>query len=326
MKRKLKFLAAGLAAFLAVTAASAYVDFFIIPNANILFGKNNSADKTIYFNNNLGIPGNPVIRMHAGQLQFSNDGVTFQPFSAGIPSGVITEWAQDIAPQGWIFTDGTAYSRTSPTYAALFASIGTKYGIGDGSTTFNVPDLRGLMTRVPDDNAGLDGEISGRTNYAAGSFNTTFLVTANTQGTNVLQIPALIDCENLASGQLISGAPDIPVESFIIATNCTGAGPYSATMSTMATGSNAGETLNVTNGAGGGAGSQFYSGSYSTYYSAQHTHPENAWLNVGGGFTLSVIGSASTFGVYTTTGGMNSGNPSGEVVPQNIYMWKIIKL
>jgi microcystin-dependent protein len=50
---------------------------------------------------------------------------------------------------GWLFCDGSAVHRI--TYAALFAVIGTEYGSGDGSTTFNVPDLRG---RVP---VGVDG-------------------------------------------------------------------------------------------------------------------------------------------------------------------------
>jgi microcystin-dependent protein len=44
-------------------------------------------------------------------------------------------------PSGWLLCDGSAVSRT--TYAALFAAIGTTYGAGNGSTTFNVPDLRG---------------------------------------------------------------------------------------------------------------------------------------------------------------------------------------
>ncbi len=56
------------------------------------------------------------------------------------PSGTIVEFAGSSAPTGWLFCDGSAVSRT--TYAALFTTIGTIYGAGDGSTTFNVPDLR----------------------------------------------------------------------------------------------------------------------------------------------------------------------------------------
>ena len=54
------------------------------------------------------------------------------------------EWqAGSIVPNGWLACDGTAVSRT--TYARLFAHIGTSYGVGNGSTTFNLPDLRGKV-------------------------------------------------------------------------------------------------------------------------------------------------------------------------------------
>ena len=56
------------------------------------------------------------------------------------PPGVIWEYGGAAAPAGWLLCDGTAVSRT--TYAALFAVIGTAYGVGDNSTTFNVPDRR----------------------------------------------------------------------------------------------------------------------------------------------------------------------------------------
>jgi microcystin-dependent protein len=49
--------------------------------------------------------------------------------------------AASSAPSGWLLCDGTAVSRT--TYSALFTAISTAYGVGDGSTTFNVPDFRG---------------------------------------------------------------------------------------------------------------------------------------------------------------------------------------
>jgi len=58
------------------------------------------------------------------------------------------------APSGWLPCNGAAVSRT--TYAALFARIGTTYGAGNGSTTFNLPDLRGEFLRGLDDGRGLD--------------------------------------------------------------------------------------------------------------------------------------------------------------------------
>jgi microcystin-dependent protein len=59
-------------------------------------------------------------------------------------AGRITLYAGTAAPSGWAFCDGSAVSRVN--FPALFAAIGTIYGAGDGSTTFNLPDLKG---RVP---------------------------------------------------------------------------------------------------------------------------------------------------------------------------------
>jgi microcystin-dependent protein len=67
-----------------------------------------------------------------------------QTLPGGLPAGSIIPWGGSSAPANWLLCDGTAVSRT--TYASLFSAIGTAYGTGDGSTTFNLPDLRG---RVP---------------------------------------------------------------------------------------------------------------------------------------------------------------------------------
>jgi microcystin-dependent protein len=72
------------------------------------------------------------------------------------PPGMISMFAGLSIPDGWVLCDGQAISRT--TYASLFTAIGTLYGSGDGSTTFNVPNLKG---KVP---VGLD---SGDTSFDA---------------------------------------------------------------------------------------------------------------------------------------------------------------
>lgn len=59
------------------------------------------------------------------------------------PAGIIMPFAGTVAPQGCLFCDGSAVSRT--TYAALFAVIGTTYGEGDRENTFNIPDLSGRV-------------------------------------------------------------------------------------------------------------------------------------------------------------------------------------
>lgn len=74
--------------------------------------------------------------------------------------GSAMQYFGSAAPSGWLFCNGSAISRT--TYADLFAVIGTTYGAGDGSTTFNLPDLRG---RAP---IGA-GQGSGLTNRALGA-------------------------------------------------------------------------------------------------------------------------------------------------------------
>lgn len=71
---------------------------------------------------------------------------------SAVPAGAITAFAASGAPSGWLLCDGSAVSRT--TFAALFAVIGTTYGVGNGSTTFNVPNLKG---RIP---VGLDAAQS----------------------------------------------------------------------------------------------------------------------------------------------------------------------
>ena len=74
------------------------------------------------------------------------------------PPGSIFWFAANAAPAGYLKANGANVNRT--TYAALFAAIGTTFGVGDGSTTFTLPDLRGEFARGWDDGRGID---SGRT-------------------------------------------------------------------------------------------------------------------------------------------------------------------
>jgi microcystin-dependent protein len=73
-------------------------------------------------------------------LVYSSSGPAPTP---SIPAGIIEVFAGDTVPTGYLLCDGSAVDRT--TYAALFAVIGTTYGAGDGSTTFNLPDMSGRV-------------------------------------------------------------------------------------------------------------------------------------------------------------------------------------
>ena len=63
---------------------------------------------------------------------------TTPTFDGVSPTGAVVMWSGSSAPSGWLECDGSAVSRT--TYSSLFAVIGTRYGVGDGSTTFNLPN------------------------------------------------------------------------------------------------------------------------------------------------------------------------------------------
>src|SRR5207302_11385946 len=73
--------------------------------------------------------------------------------------GGVFLWSTSTAPTGFLLCDGSAVSRT--TYTALFAVIGTTYGSGDGSTTFNVPDLRGRVAVGAGQGTGLTNRVLG---------------------------------------------------------------------------------------------------------------------------------------------------------------------
>ncbi len=70
------------------------------------------------------------------------------------PPGIISAWAVNSQPYGWLECNGSAISRT--TYKRLFDNIGTTFGIGNGTTTFNIPDLRGEFIRGWDNGRGID--------------------------------------------------------------------------------------------------------------------------------------------------------------------------
>lgn len=78
--------------------------------------------------------------------------------SGDLPVGTIIHWPLATPPAGYLKFSATAISRTR--YAKLFALLGTAYGAGNGSTTFNIPDGRGLFARFLDDNAGIDAARS----------------------------------------------------------------------------------------------------------------------------------------------------------------------
>ena len=101
-----------------------------------------------------------------------------------MPTASLMPYAGTAAPTGYLLCDGAAISRT--TYSSLFGIVGTTYGVGDGSTTFNIPDLRGRVIAGQDDMGGTSanrltnqsGGLNGDTLGATGGAETHTLTTS----------------------------------------------------------------------------------------------------------------------------------------------------
>lgn len=101
--------------------------------------------------------GELAVNTRDGRLFLKKDNGTediIEFVSSEILHGQVAYFAMTTAPTGWLKCNGAAISRT--TYADLFAAIGTAWGVGNGSTTFNLPDLRGEFLRAWDDGRGAD--------------------------------------------------------------------------------------------------------------------------------------------------------------------------
>jgi microcystin-dependent protein len=141
-----------------VTVYSANIGFCIVEN-------NTSGNFTVTWQSNFGSGGvgSGIVIPQGNRVLIASDMAagarTVNPLGGVIPSGVINPFAGPSAnvPSGWVLCYGQAISRTL--YPGLFAAISTTYGSGDGSTTFNVPDLRG-RTLFGLDNMG--GTAAGR--------------------------------------------------------------------------------------------------------------------------------------------------------------------
>jgi microcystin-dependent protein len=83
----------------------------------------------------------PIPSFTTGQVLTASQQNTLASYA--VPTGSVTAFAGSTAPTNFLLCDGAAVSRT--TYSELFTLIGTTFGVGDGSTTFNVPNLKGRV-------------------------------------------------------------------------------------------------------------------------------------------------------------------------------------
>jgi microcystin-dependent protein len=146
------------------------------------------------------ITGAAAATLQAGQIAsgaivtITYDGTQFQLTNTSpvaVAVGTIMAWPTSTVPNGWLECYGQAISRT--TYSALFANISTTYGVGDGSTTFNLPDMRGRAIAGEDDMGGssanrltgITNGVNGDTLGATGGLESTGIAQANLPTANL---------------------------------------------------------------------------------------------------------------------------------------------
>lgn len=114
-------------------------------------------EKMLHYKDNTGVTNATTIAdaiTGANLIPMINNQDATNIIQVSSPVGNVQVFAASSIPSGYLECNGSALSRTA--YAALFAIIGTTYGVGDGSTTFNIPDLRGEFIRGYDNGRGID--------------------------------------------------------------------------------------------------------------------------------------------------------------------------
>lgn len=124
----------------------------------------------------VGVPTNQKFTPIATDMFLPNhSGIKSHPeMKQLIPTGVVQMWTTNTAPNGWLICDGSAISRID--YSALFAVIGTAFGVGNGTTTFNIPNLKNKFPVGKDssvsaiDTIGETGGYLSHAHFYTGSF------------------------------------------------------------------------------------------------------------------------------------------------------------
>ena len=187
-----------------VTQTDADLRYLQITNANLNFLQLSGGTLT----GDLTLNGNPTTNNMASNKAYVDSQINAIPAATDLtPAGTIIYSARTTAPPGYIKANGAAVSRS--TFSDLFSAIGTRYGNGNGSTTFNVPDLRGEFIRGLDDGRGVDsgrnlGSVQGSQNkrhnhgLSGGSATGTFVtgVSLNKDDNEVPNSPDEVDVLN----------------------------------------------------------------------------------------------------------------------------------
>lgn len=168
-------------------------------------------------------------------LQITSSGATVLAgtFNA-VPVGTVNDYCGATEPSGWIFGYGQAVSRTGAT-ASLFSVYGTTFGIGNGTSTFNVPDFRGRVIAAPDNMGGTAASILSTTYYgvaptsvgAKGGVESTTFAQANLPAINWTRSGALLaQIGGVQANAVAAGAGTTSVSTTTLDTQVYAVGVY----------------------------------------------------------------------------------------------------
>lgn len=207
---------------------------------------------------NIGVSCNGAKVLDISATGLDVTGSISQNGGALLPAGVILPYGGSSAPTGYLLCYGQAVSRS--TYATLYAAIGTAYGAGDSSTTFNVPDLRG---RVPAGKDNMGGSAASRLTSTTMTPDGNSLAAVGGTQTHTLSAgesavltytSAVTDPQHLHEGLRNSGTPTASRQENAYAAGAGGAmrfGSGGDNISTIL--ASTGITVGTTSNAGGGA-------------------------------------------------------------------------
>ena len=213
-----------------------------------------------------------------------------------IPAGVMMAYGGATAPTGYLLCYGQAVSRA--TYSDLFAAIGTAWGAGDGSTTFNVPDMR---DRVPVGKGDMGGTAAALLTYTSNATTTAgSAVVTGITSTAGLSVGMQVISANIPTGRTIASIDSATQITLNSGTSVT-AGTASTRFAIVDT---------ATLGSTGGAGVH----TLTTPQMPSHTHSTNAYNTsaIGAGGTTGIL---NTYGTGFTTNATGGGQSHPNVQP-----------
>lgn len=253
------------------------------------------------------MPGDIALSIDASNSSTINQ---FIPSTISVPIGSSIPWNGTLSnlPTGFLNEDGSAVSRT--TYASLFAVIGTINGVGDLSTTFNLPDTRGGVIRAVDGTAGRDPDKAVRTALVGGTWS---LTASSTNSTSTITVTSTT---NVAPGMSVSGT-NIPASSCVLAILSSTTFQLGNTSATSVNASGTGSGISLTFSK---AATANYAGSFQSDIYTSHSHTLS-------GIQASTSQSGSNVSAYLVTGGslttLNSGG--NETRGKNMYKYMLIR-